>query len=189
MLLWLRSRHGADLVAGWSFAWAKLRRAFAVPRLPEPPLRVLLSGSTAVGGTTALSDTSPRWRADLRRTQIHDSPPAALNAGFAPHCCRSDARGLTSQIDPKLPYTKASTNGGAGVGLRTFVRPCLIPHSGANGSGLNASVCTEKLLSVFGPKVVVMAHPRHRDRRPSESGRCEGYCCAHQRRTVRHHIA
>ncbi len=129
---------------------------------------------------------------DLRRTRIHDSavrPPAALNAGFAPHCCRSDARGLTSQIDPKLPYTTASTNGGAGVGLRTFVRPCLIPHSGANGSGVNASVCTEKLLSVFGPKVVVMAHPRHRDRRPSESGRCEGYCCAHQRRTVRHHIA
>jgi len=101
VLLWLRSRHGADLVAGWSFAWAKLRRAFAVPRLPEPPLRVLLSGSTAVGGTTALSDTSPRWRADLRRTQIHDSPPAALNAGFAPHCRRSDARGLTSQIDPQ----------------------------------------------------------------------------------------
>src|ERR1700730_16694013 len=27
-------------------------------------------------------------------------PPAALNAGFAPHCCRSDARGLTSQIGP-----------------------------------------------------------------------------------------
>jgi hypothetical protein len=27
--------------------------------------------------------------------------PAALNAGFAPHCRRSDARGLTSQIDPK----------------------------------------------------------------------------------------
>jgi hypothetical protein len=26
--------------------------------------------------------------------------PAALNAGFAPHCRRSDARGLTSQIDP-----------------------------------------------------------------------------------------
>ena len=31
-------------------------------------------------------------------------PPAALNAGFAPHCRRSDACGLTSQIDPKATF-------------------------------------------------------------------------------------
>jgi hypothetical protein len=31
---------------------------------------------------------------------IQQLAPAALNVGFAPHCRRSDASGLTSQIDP-----------------------------------------------------------------------------------------
>jgi len=42
--------------------------------------------------------------------------PAALNAGFAPHCRRSDARGSTGQIDPYEPFLAMSADGRVGPG-------------------------------------------------------------------------
>ena len=53
-----------------------------------------------------LSAQRRHQQASRPRSQFHPTrqfAPAALNAGFAPHCRRSDARGLTSQIDPNRP--------------------------------------------------------------------------------------
>src|SRR6202035_1630391 len=56
----------------------------------------------------------PRRSRALRRLPAYHPTrqfaPAVPNAGFAPHCRRSDARGLTSQIDPYEPFVVASAD-------------------------------------------------------------------------------
>jgi hypothetical protein len=76
--------------------------------------RIERGGAVAIYGTTATRcdlAAETRTHQGLNSTRLGSSPPAALNAGFAPHSRRSDAYGFTSQIDPQRPLAAMDSEG------------------------------------------------------------------------------
>jgi hypothetical protein len=59
------------------------------------------------------------WTGTTALPPTRQFAPAVPNAGFAPHCRRSDARGLTSQIDPEATFM-TEPPGGPLPGKRTL---------------------------------------------------------------------